>query len=497
MTKPIAWTSIATSCALLGLTAAACGGEVKPKCDDEDSCGENSQGAEGSDDDKPKDAGRRDGGKSDAGTKKDAAAPADAGSGAGNKNGDLPCDVAAIVSKNCGTCHGEKPAYSAPMSLTKAADFAADGKSDKSLTNAELVKQRVNETDVTKRMPPASSAKLSAADLKALNAWLDDGAQASDGESCSETKGDAGAPGDAGQNGDPMFPDAGDPHDDPNLTCYKMLSNSGDGKTPFSVGVAKDAYFNVVFKAPWTGTAYARVISPVIDNMDVIHHWLLFEDDTPGRPGAPVRGSGAHPAGQLIMGWAPGGPATDFRPFPDDLGFEMPGNTTYTIEFHYNSDIPNAKDASGAEICVSTTKPKNIVGLSWLGNDNLLIPSTTWTGTCAPASQQPIHIVGVNPHMHLQGRHIKAIINRKDGKKETLQDSDFDFNYQLSYNKNVLLNPGDTITTTCTFAQPMTFGESTTAEMCYLFTLAYPYGALADRGGWGGIAHGGSSCLGM
>jgi hypothetical protein len=61
----------------------------------------------------------------------------------------------------------------------------------------------------------------------------------------------------------------------------------------------------------------------------------------------------------------------------------------------------------------------------------------------------------------------------------------------------VLLNAGDTITTTCTFAQPMTVGESTTAEMCYLFTLAYPKGALADRGGWGGIAHGGSSCLGM
>jgi cytochrome c5 len=478
-------------CALLG-SVTGCGDEVKPKCSDGDSCSGGSQDSDTDDTDPPKGAGARDGGsgssKSDASVKKDAAAPKDAGSA--NKGADLPCDVEQIVTKNCGTCHGEETAFGAPVSLTNPADFAATATDSKAQTMAELVKTRINATDVTKRMPP-SPGKLSAAELKTLNDWLDDGAQG--GARCSSTD----KPSDAGVQGDPVLVDAGDPHDDPNLTCYKMLANSGDGKSPFAVGAVRDAYYNVVFAAPWKGTAYARVISPVIDNMKAIHHWLLFQDDVPGLPGAPVKGSGAHPAGQLIMGWAPGGPATDFRPFPDDLGFEMPGNTTYTVEFHYNSSDPFAKDASGAEICVSTTKPKNLVGLSWLGNDNLLIPSTTWTGTCAPTSQQQIHIVGVNPHMHLQGRHVKAIINRKDGKKETLQDSDFDFNYQVSYNKNVVLNPGDTITTTCTFAQPMTFGESTNAEMCYLFTLAYPYGALADLGGWGAIAHGGSSCLGM
>jgi hypothetical protein len=149
------------------------------------------------------------------------------------------------------------------------------------------------------------------------------------------------------------------------------------------------------------------------------------------------------------------------------------------------------------EICVQKTKPKNIAGLSWLGLDQLAIPSTKWTGTCAPIAQQPIHILSVTPHMHKTGVHMKGTINRKDGKKEVLHDEPFDFDYQRGYEKDVILNPGDTVTTECTFSKPMAFGESTNAEMCYLFTLAYPKGALADLGLWGRFAHGGSACLGQ
>jgi hypothetical protein len=86
---------------------------------------------------------------------------------------------------------------------------------------------------------------------------------------------------------------------------------------------------------------------------------------------------------------------------------------------------------------------------------------------------------------------------RKDGTKETLHDKDFDFAFQVTYRKDITLYPGDTITTTCKFSQPMTFGESTGSEMCYLFTMAYPKGALASPDAWGSLAHGGSSCLGM
>ena len=57
--------------------------------------------------------------------------------------------------------------------------------------------------------------------------------------------------------------------------------------------------------------------------------------------------------------------------------------------------------------------------------------------------------------------------------------------------------PGETITTTCSFSEPKCAGQATTQEMCYLFTTAYPKGALSGIDLWGTFAHGGSSCLGL
>jgi hypothetical protein len=43
-----------------------------------------------------------------------------------------------------------------------------------------------------------------------------------------------------------------------------------------------------------------------------------------------------------------------------------------------------------------------------------------------------------------------------------------------------LVNPGDTLTTTCTHATP--FGKGTNEEMCFNFVMAYPLGQLVNAG---------------
>lgn len=492
--KNLAWTAIAAGVIATGLLG-ACASDAKAPCAGDDCDTENQSSNEAVHN---ADAGhaassgssKTSGSKVDAGVPKSSApAAAKPDASVTSAGGKLPCDVAKIVDKYCSTCHGMSPAFGAPMSLTGVADFEAPAKSDPTKLVSSLTSTRVNATVANKKMPPASAPQPTATERATLTAWVKAGTPAGT-ESCAVASApDAGSAGHTGES----LPQ---PAADPSLTCYKLLSNDGRGGK-FAVGVARDAYFNVVLAAPWKGTVYARVISPVIDNMKAIHHWLLFQDSTPGVPAAPVSSSGAHPGGQLMFGWAPGGEPMDLRTRAADIGMELPGNTTYTLEFHYNSDDAAALDASGAEICVTTEKPENVIAESWLGYDNLLVPSTSWTGTCAPSSKEPIHIIQVTPHMHLSGTHMKGVINRKDGTTEILSDEDFDFNYQVSYPKDVTLMPGDTITTTCTFSTPQSFGESTTAEMCYLFTLAYPQGALADGQVWGSTAHGGSSCLGQ
>jgi hypothetical protein len=94
--------------------------------------------------------------------------------------------------------------------------------------------------------------------------------------------------------------------------------------------------------------------------------------------------------------------------------------------------------------------------------------------------------------MHQTGVHSKAILTRAGGAPQTLIDGPFAFTEQRAVSlapadgsaKDLLMNAGDTITTTCTFdnetAAPISFGEDTQDEMCFFFTLAWPRGQLSN-----------------
>jgi hypothetical protein len=344
-------------------------------------------------------------------------------------------------------------------------------------------------------MPPAAapSGTLTADEKATLNAWLDQGAPGS-AETC--------ATGPTPDGGVPPGPD-----DVSGLECVKLLAHAqGDKNAKYKVGTAVDKYFNFGFQAPWTGMAYGVVIRPVIDNAKVLHHWLLYKEQI--ADGAIKETIGQHSGGQLIHGWAPGGIALNFRKKGPDVGIELPAGS-YAVEFHYNSNDASAMDASGVEICYQKTVPKNIASMHWLGWDNggsisfalggtCASPSTNWTGTCKPAGQsKPINLLFMIPHLHQTGRHVKSVIKGVDGKERILHDKPFDFAYQTTYETSEVLMPGETITTTCTFSEPKCAGNATSQEMCYLFTYAWPKGALIDNGTEGKFIHGEGTCLGM
>jgi hypothetical protein len=201
---------------------------------------------------------------------------------------------------------------------------------------------------------------------------------------------------------------------------------------------------------------------------------------------------GAHPAGQMLHGWAPGG--TDLYLTPD-VGIRMDGSSTYLLEVHYNSNDADAVDASGLEICVTESVPENEAVISWLGTD--FINGTSATGTCTPRAEEPIHIIGGTPHMHLKGTAMKVTVNRAGGGTEVVHDEPFSFENQRGYPQDIRLEPGDSVTTTCTYSAPSSFGQGTNDEMCYWFALAYPAGALSDGGFLGSFTHGENACLGL
>jgi hypothetical protein len=230
----------------------------------------------------------------------------------------------------------------------------------------------------------------------------------------------------------------------------------------------------------------------IIDNKEVVHHFLLYQEPGAVADGAVSAQIGAHPTGQLIHGWAPGGSEAYNSP---DIGTELVSTRGYLLELHYNSRNASATDASGAELCVTATKPANIAAVSWVGTD--AINGTTATGTCRPARNQTVRIFAGSPHMHTKGRRMRVVVTRAGGGQEVVHDEAFSFENQRMYPEEITLNPGDFLTTTCTYSSPATFGSGTNQEMCYWFAGHYPAGALADGLPVGTLIHGANACLGM
>jgi hypothetical protein len=262
----------------------------------------------------------------------------------------------------------------------------------------------------------------------------------------------------------------------PDAKCYEIRARQDSSNAPFSVPTTPDYYAAFDYALPW-GSKKIQVIRSrsLIDNDKVIHHWLLYNNVGAVTDGAVGVSFGAHPDASLITGWAPGNePAV----LPPDVGLGIPGQGL-TLEVHYNNMVGAGQtDKSGVELCVTEQLRPHEAQISWLGTQQLNKVSAS--GTCTANLSGPVNILFSWPHEHLQGRHLTTVINRANGTKETLIDQPFDFNAQIVYSTPTVINPGDTLTTTCTYAQPTPFGQGTTSEMCYNFVTAYPGGALTN-----------------
>jgi hypothetical protein len=259
-----------------------------------------------------------------------------------------------------------------------------------------------------------------------------------------------------------------------NAQCYRITARAGGAGAKYTVPTTPDLYHCFNYTPPW-GNKKVQVVSarPLVDNSRIIHHWILYNTADAVTDG--TDGTCSHPGATFITGWAPGGQPMEM---PADVGLRVDG-AGFTLETHYNNKVGEGQeDASGVELCVTEALRPKEAAVHWLGTANL--NKLEATGTCTPTNQAPVTILASSPHMHLQGRHMKTTIQRKGGGTEVLIDKPFDFNTQISYPTPAVINPGDTLTTTCTFATPTAFGEGTNNEMCFNFVTAYPAGQLVN-----------------
>ncbi|MET0340271.1 MAG: hypothetical protein ABW252_04685 [Polyangiales bacterium] len=281
-------------------------------------------------------------------------------------------------------------------------------------------------------------------------------------------------------------------YDDPDIKCYRFTAyQSPSDRGKYSVPTTPDLYVGFNIKAPWTGTQYVKSFRSIIDNKAVLHHWLIYRLLNGGAESILDNSTGIHADGELLNGWAPG---TDDLWFDADVGMEIPGGTVFQLENHYNNRTgAPVLDASGVELCVTPNRPKHIAAMSWLGTDR--INGVAASGTCTPENKEPVHLLLSFPHMHTKGVHMKVDLTRAAGGVESIHDADFNFDYQRTYvYDDLVIQPGDKVTTTCTFDGPARFGKGTSDEMCYFFSVHWPAGQLA-RNNIFSTFHGANVCI--
>jgi hypothetical protein len=378
------------------------------------------------------------------------------------------CTVKPTLDARCTACHDGKLTAGAPMSLKTYADLQAPAPSDKSRKVFQLVGTRVHDT--VKPMPPQQ--KLTTDELMHLDKWITAGAPQGPETACAALPGGTTKPS-ASDGSDLPWPTNCD-------ATYKILSHGSGGATsPYMVPPGQEIHPQVAVTAPWGNEAVQSIAWRAITaNPKVMHHWILYGGSR-----------------QFLVGWAPGKDRNS--PLPDDVGLDMPPGPM-TLDLHYNNLMGTAAepDNSGVEICVvkkANFRPKTATVYMGFTQFAINIPAhavnVDVTGNCTVNTTAPVTLISASPHAHTTARHMKFTVKRASGETIVMHDAPFDFNEQGTYGLDMplVLNTGDTVTTTCTFTndtnRAITFGEDTGNEMCFNFAVYYPKGALNCAGG--------------
>lgn len=177
------------------------------------------------------------------------------------------------------------------------------------------------------------------------------------------------------------------------------------------------------------------------------------------------------------------GVGTNELMFPPGKGMKLEAGAVLGLQLHtFNTSDAEISGVSGVEIMeVDPATVTDEVDVFLPGPRNLAIgpmKSTTQAGTCTVT--KPYTLFALFPHMHQLGTHFKTTIHT-GGADHVIHDGVYNFEHQEVISLAPMqLAVGDTITTECTWNNPanttVTYGESSTTEMCYSILYRYPRG---------------------
>jgi mono/diheme cytochrome c family protein len=341
--------------------------------------------------------------------------------------------VAAILYKNCTTCH--RPGGIGPMSLMTYDDVT-------------LAAGELGEAVTTGYMPPwhadgprgrfTNDRRLSEADKATLAAWVQ-----------------AGLP-------------KGDSIDLPPAPVYSPEWNVGtpdlvlEMPQPFEVPAAGTIEYQYIeIPTNLSEDKWVRAIEILPGAREVVHHVIVYARGpapaTPSAPPPPRPAGVAAPkpvfsfrsdhdvptspsdstrprqTGPMIAAMAPG---TEVQTFPAGTALRLRAGSVLTLQMHYTAHGHAMKDQSKVGIVFASEPPEEEIRAGAFSNGAFTLPAGA-ANVAVPSElgvNEPVKIWGMLPHTHLRGKRWEYRLTHPDGRTEpVLSVPNYDFNWQTYY----------------------------------------------------------------
>jgi hypothetical protein len=380
-------------------------------------------------------------------------------------------EVVRIFQQNCQSCH--HPGDIAPFSLMSYGDAAARADAIKYMTS-------------TKQMPPwkpspgcgdfEQARVLKQDEIDTIVKWVDNGAPE----------------GNAADLPTPLDFSSGWAMGQPD-----MVLSYPESYTPPATG---DMYRCFPLPTNLTSDRYVSAIDIHPGDRASVHHVIAYIDTNNGSQALDDNDSGpgytsfggpgfsvTNPNAASLGGWAPGS-----RPvsLPEGVAYSLPAASKVVLQVHYHPHDGKPKaDRTEIGIYFAKTKPKQLLRVIPIINDTFTIPPNNpnylVTASLPIALPVPTHLWIVAPHMHLLGHKMSVTAALPNGTFGCLINiDDWDFNWQGLYRyKNAVALPAGTRLSLGAYydnsagnwrnpndpPQSVSWGESTTDEMCIAF----------------------------
>ncbi len=359
-------------------------------------------------------------------------------------------EVRSLVQRQCGSCHGDTPAYGAPYSLL---DYEANLRPASQGRRVDRIAARL----MAGSMPPPSTPAPPDEASRSIVEWASCGAQTP-------------TPGTRLRASAPVFRS---PERSPT-----GLQTAEFRAPNFPVGPeVQDLYQCFTFDAPVTDARFVRRFEMIVENPEVIHHVVLLRDPNRVAPSTPFRCTGMPEGSQYLYAWAPGQNALEFP----EGGLRMTPGQRFVMQIHYNNGAMRGgiTDRSGVRLYLGPPQGTEY-GMVAIGPSGFNIPARA---TASPESACTLsagaRLLTGMPHMHNVGTAFEQWVERSDRTREPLVSlQGWRFESQLFYELPRTFAAGDRVITRCTFTNTtnavVRSGHRTVDEMCFNFAYVTP-----------------------